>query len=327
MKALIAPQYGSPDTLEISDIAIPTIKDNEVLIKVYASSINSHDHRTLKGKPFLVRLKYGLFKPQKNNILGTDIAGVVETVGKNVTKYKAGDAVYGCLADNGGGGGFAEYVCAAENTIAFAAQGISYEEAASLPMAAVTALQGLRDLGKIRAGQKVLINGASGGVGSFAVQIAKAYNTEVTAVCSNRNIQFLRDIGADHVIDYAKADFSQDNKTYDLIIDIAANHSLREIRRVLKPNGTCVVIGFSCFSYLLQVMLKGAGKAKNQNKNVVMLMADNSKKEDLDFINTLYESQKLKPLIDEVYTLDNAKKAFEYFEKEHARGKVVIKIV
>ena len=327
MKALVVPSYGSPDKLEISDVDIPEIKDDDVLIQVHASSINSHDYRTLKGKPFLVRLQYGLLKPKQNTVLGTDIAGVVEAVGKSVTAYKAGDAVYGCLADNGGGGGFAEYACAKEKIITFTAKGMSFEEAASLPMAAVTALQGLRDSGKIRAGQRVLINGASGGVGTFAVQIAKSYDTEVTAVCSGRNAQLLRGIGADRVIDYEKTDFIRENDRYDLIIDIAANHSVNEIRQVLNPDGTCVVIGFSGFSYLFQIMLSGRGNAKNQNRKVVMLTADNSSKDDLDYINRLFESRKIKPSIDEVFTLDEAEKAFTYFEEKHAKGKVVIKIV
>ncbi|MHC6204123.1 NAD(P)-dependent alcohol dehydrogenase [Breznakiellaceae bacterium SP9] len=327
MKAINCAQYGSPDVLKLIETEKPTPKDDEVLVKIHTSSINSYDWRIMRGNPFLVRLREGLFKPKKNKILGTDIAGIVEAVGKSIKNFSIGDKVYGCMADSSGDGGFAEYKCAKESVLAPVPSGITLEQAASVPMAAVTALQGLRDVGEIQKGQKVLINGASGGVGTFAVQLAKYFGAEVTGVCSTRNAEMVRSIGADHVIDYTKEDYTQSGQQYDLILDIVANHTLSECRRTLKPNGTCAVVGFSTLGFVMKIMLFGKKTVKKDGKKVALVMANNTRGQDLAFLNPLLESEKVVPVIDGRYTLGNIQKAFEYFEKEHAKGKVVIKVI
>ena len=327
MKAICCPQYGKPDVLKLVDTKMPTPKEDEVLIEVHAASINSYDDRIMQGKPFLVRLREGLWRPRGGKkILGADIAGKVEAVGKSVTSLAVGDRVYGCLADTSGDSGFAEYACAKASVLAPMPEGFSFEQAAALPMAAVTALQGLRDMGRIKPGQKVLINGASGGVGTFAVQIAKAFGAEVTGVCSGRNTAMVRAIGADTVIDYTKEDFIQRNEQYDLILDIAANRSLTEYRQALKPDGVCAVVGFSSIGFLIRLMLFGQKSTKKDGKKLALVMADNTKRQDLIFLNELFEAGKLTPIIDGCYPLVETKKAFEYFEKEHAKGKVVLMI-
>ena len=325
MKAVCCPRYGTYEVLKLVEIEKPSPKDNEVLMKVHAASINSHDDRIMRGKPILVRFREGLFTPRRGKkILGTDIAGTVEAVGKSVTGFSIGDRVFGCIADTSGGNGFAEYACAKASELAPIPKGISFEQAASVPMAAVTALQGLRDAGKIRQGQKVLVNGASGGVGTFAVQIAKAFGAEVTGVCSSRNIDMVRSIGADYVIDYTKEDFTKSGLEYDLILDIAANHSLAEYRQALKPNGICAVIGFSTFAFLFKIMLFGKQTTKKDGKILALVMADNTKSGDLLVLNQLLESGKVSPVIDGSYSIDETAKAFQYFQKEHAKGKVII---
>lgn len=323
MKAVQCTKYGPPEVLKIIEQKKPRPKENEVLVRVRAASINAYDARIMRGSPAPVRLQEGLLKP-KNKILGADIAGTVEMTGKNITGYAVGDLVYGCLSDGGGDSGFAEYAVAKEEALAPIPQDIPFEQAAAVPMAAVTALQGLRDIGGIQRGQRVLINGASGGVGTFAVQLSRAFGAEVTGVCSGRNAQMVRKIGADAVINYEKEDFTKSGGQYDLILDIAANHPLREIRRTLKPGGVCAVVGFSGFRHLVKIMLFGKGTMKKDGKKCEMVMADNRNAKDLVFLNGLLSSGEVVPVIDGCYPLADIQKAFAYFENMHAKGKIVI---
>ena len=320
MKAAVYHKYGSPDVIKIAEVSKPVPKEGEVLIKIHASSVNAYDWHLLRAKPFFTRLISGIFKP-KNNILGADIAGVVETTGK---RFNAGDEVYGCLESCGKGGlasgGFAEYVCAKESVLALKPFRASFEEAAALPMAAVTALQGLRDKGQVKPGQQVLINGASGGVGAFAVQIAKAYGAEVTGVCNSGSIAMVRSLGADHVIDYITENFTKTNKRYDLIMDIAANHSVKAYRYALKPGGVCVVVGFSTIRHMLNV----AFSSKRDGKIIGTLMANNKNGDDLLDLNTLLENGKLKIVIDSSYALSEVAEAIRHVETGHPKGKVII---
>ena len=319
MKAAICQRYSSVEVVEMQK---PTPKENEVLIKIKSSSINAYDWHIWKGDPILVRFREGLRKPKPNTILGCDVAGIVEAIGKNIKDFQVGDAVYGCLADGSGDSAYAEYVCAKEGVLAKKPDTLSFTEASAIPMAAVTALQGLRCFGGIKKGQSVLINGASGGVGTFSVQLAKSFGAVVTGVCSTANLDMVRSLDADEVIDYKKEDFTRKKKKYDVIIDVAASHSLREYRRVLKPDGVCVAIGFSSFWKILNVMLFGKCSAKKAR----LLMADNGKREDLEYIHTLFAEGKIRAVIDAEYPLERIKEAFDYFEKEHAKGKVIIKM-
>jgi len=322
MKAIVYTEYGSPDVLELKDVQKPTPKDDEVLIKVHAASVNSGDLHLLRADPFLVRLSSGLLKP-KNNILGADIAGRVEVVGKNVSQFKPGDEVFGDISACSWGG-FAEYVCARENALVLKPANISFEEAASVPMAAVTALQGLRDMGKIQSGQKVLINGASGGVGTFAVQIAKSFGAEVTAVCSTGNMDMARSIGADHVIDYTKEDFTQNGHRYDLILAANGYHSISEYRRVLNPKGIYAMTGGS-MDQMTQAMLQGPWISMTGSQKMGNVLAKPNR-EDLVFIKGLLESGKVKPVIDRRYPLSQVPDALRYLQEGHAKGKVVITV-
>src|SRR5215204_1171772 len=258
MKAIVYYKYCSPDVLEFNEIEKPSPKDNEVLIKVHAASVNPADWHLMRAEPFLARLENGLLKP-KNSRLGADVAGRIETVGRSVTQFQAGEDVFGELPLSGLGS-FAEYVCASEELLVLKPAKLTFEQAAAVPLAAFTALQGLRDKGQIRKGQKVLINGASGGVGTFAVQIAKSYETEVTGVCSTRNLELVRSIGADHVIDYTKADFTKNGPHYDLIFDTVGNRSVADLRRALSPHGICSIAGFTTMSHLFEVLLLGGRK-------------------------------------------------------------------
>jgi NADPH:quinone reductase-like Zn-dependent oxidoreductase len=245
MKAIVCTKYGSPDVLQLQEVAKPAPQNDEVLIEIHAASLNSRDLRMLRANPFFVRLMPGgLFCP-KNKILGADLAGRVEAIGRNVKQFKPGDEVLGYLPSATGRGTFAEYVCAKENMITLKPANLTFEQAAAVPVAAMTALQGLRDKGNIQPGQKILINGASGGVGTFAVQIAKAFGAEVTAVCSTRNLEMVRSLGADHVIDYQKENFTQNGQQYDLIMAVNGYHPLSDYLHALKPEGTYVVAGGS----------------------------------------------------------------------------------
>jgi NADPH:quinone reductase-like Zn-dependent oxidoreductase len=323
MKAIVYTRYGSPNVLHLKEVAMPAPKADEVLIKICAASINAADWYALKGDPFLVRLMNGGILKPKKTILGFDIAGQIEAIGENVTAFKVGDAVYadtsGC-----GGGGFAEYVCVPEGAIALKPARLTFEEAAAVPMAGITALQGLRDKGKIQAGQTVLINGASGGVGTFAVQLAKAFGAEVTAVCSTRHIEMVRALGADHIIDYTRENFTRNGQRYDLIIAANGYHPLRDYRRALKPKGIYVVTGGK-MAQIFQGMLLGSVVSMFGSKKMGNLMATPNPK-DLVFLSDWLESGKVAPVIDRCYPLSETAEAMRYVGERRAKGKVVISI-
>ena len=292
-------------------------------MEVHAASANAYDWHLLRADPFLVRLMGGgLLKP-KNKILGADLAGRVEAVGRNVKQFQPGDEVFGDISGCGSGG-FAEYVCARENALVLKPDNMTFEEAASIPMAAVTALQGLRDKGQIHSGQKVLINGASGGVGTFAVQIAKSFGAEVTGVCSTRNLDLVRSIGADQVIDYTKEDFTQNGQRYDLIIAANGYHSLSDYRRALSPKGIYVAIGGS-MAQIFQAMLLGPWISMTGSKKMGGLSARPNQK-DLVFMKELLEAGKVVPVIDRRYALNEVAEALRYLGEGHAQGKVVITV-
>jgi NADPH:quinone reductase-like Zn-dependent oxidoreductase len=322
MKAIVYTEYGSPDVLQFKEVVKPTPKDNEVLVKIYAVSANAADLHLLRADPFLIRLSSGLLKP-KNEILGSDIAGRVEAIGNKVKEFKLGDEVFGDISA-GGWGGFAEYVCAREDALVLKPVKLSFEDAAAVPMAAVTALQGLRSKVQIQPGQKVLINGASGGVGLFAVQIAKAFGAEVTAVCSTRNLDIVRSIGADHVIDYTREDFTQNGHRYDLILAANGYHSISDYRQVLTPRGTYVMTG-GAMAQLSEVMLKGPWISMTGSQKMGNLLA-RPNKQDLAFIKELLEAGKVRPVIDRCYPLSEVADAMRYLEEGHAQGKVVITV-
>lgn len=317
MKAIVYTEYGSPDVLQLKEVEKPTPKENEVLVKVQAASANPADWHLMRAEPFLARLENGLFKP-KITKLGADVAGRVEAVGKSVSQFQAGDDVFGELPLNVLGS-FAEYVCASEDALALKPARLTFEQAAAVPLAAFTALQGLRDKGQIQPGQKVLINGASGGVGTFAVQIAKSFETEVTGVCSTRNLDLVRSIGADHVIDYTQEDFTQTGQRYDLIFDAVGNRSVSDLRRALSPNGICAVAGFTSLSRLFQVMFMGG-------KKIGLMETAKGNKKDLLFIKELLEAGKVIPVIDRMYPLQEVPEAIRYLEAGHARGKVIVTV-
>jgi NADPH:quinone reductase-like Zn-dependent oxidoreductase len=319
MRAIVYHIYGSPDVLKLEEVEKPAPKDDEVLVKVYAASVNAADWHLLRGKPFLVRLMgFGLFKP-KNEILGSDIAGRVEAVGRNVKQFRPDDEVFGNIQS-----GFAEYVCAREDALVLKPTNISFEQAASVPIAAVTALQGLRDKGHIQVGQKVLIQGASGGVGTFAVQIAKSFGAEVTAVCSTRNVDMVRSIGADHVIDYTQEDFTRNGQRYDLILAANGYHPISDYKRALSPKGTYVMTGGS-MAQLFQAILLGAWISMTESKKMGNLMAKINQK-DLVCMIDLLESGKVVPVIERRYPLREVAEAVRYLEEGHVKGKVVITV-
>jgi NADPH:quinone reductase-like Zn-dependent oxidoreductase len=323
MKGIVYRCYGSPDVLRYEDIAKPTAADNEVLVKVHAASVNPLDWHDMEGTPYIVRLDDGFGKPE-NPRLGVDFAGTVEVVGKSVKRFKPGDEVFG-----GRSGAFAEYVTVREErAVALKPSNVSFEQAASVPIAGITALQALRDKGQIHAGQKVLINGASGGVGTFAVQIAKAYGADVTGVCSTRNVALVRSIGADHVIDYTREDFTKGAQHYDLIVDNVATHSLREYKRVLNPKGIYVMIGSTTignwFAWLA-TPIEGLMLSPFVSQKFGMFVAELNK-EDLATLGDLMQSGKVTPVIDTRYKLSETPEALRYLEKGHARGKVVLTV-
>ena len=323
MKAMVNTEYGSPDVLHLKELAKPSPKEDEILVKVHAASVNAADWHLLRADPFLVRLMVGgLLKP-KITILGADIAGRVEAVGGNVKEFHPGDEVFGDISACGWGG-FAEYVCARENALVLKPANITFEQAAAVPLAGVTALQGLRDYGQIRPGQKVLINGASGGVGTFAVQIARSFGAEVTAVCSTRNVDMAHSLGADHVIDYTREDFTRSGQCYDLILAANGYHPISDYKRALSPDGIYVMAGGS-MPQMFQAMLLGPWISRNSEQKMVHFLAKPNKK-DLTFIKELLETGKVKPVIDGCYPLSEVAGAFRYMEEEHARGKVVITV-
>jgi len=322
MKAIVFTKYGPPEVLRLTEVEKPIPQDNEVLVKTYAASVNPTDWRLMRADPSFLRLMGGLLKPKpKFQILGNDIAGRVEAVGKNVKQLRPGDEVFGVNVPHAGG--FAEYVCLAESNLALKPAGMKYEEAAAVPLAALVALMGLRK-GQIQSGQKVLINGAAGGIGTFAVQIAKYFGAEVTGVCSTRNLDMVRSIGADHVIDYTKEDFTKSGQNYDLILALAGYHPISAYIRSLSPTGIYVLVGGTS-AQLLQGLLLGPWLSIAGSKKFIFV-AGKANTEDLGFIKELLETDKVRPVIDRRYPLSEVAEAVRYLEKGHARGKVVITV-
>jgi NADPH:quinone reductase-like Zn-dependent oxidoreductase len=319
MKAVIYTQYGSPEVIRIEEIEKPAPAANEALIKVQASSINAVDYRPRSGKPFPLRFMLGFPKP-KNSRLGADLAGRVEAIGENVQQYKVGDEVFGCR-----NGAFAEYVCVPEDRLALKPSNISFQQAAAVPVGAITALQGLRDAGEIRSGQQVLIQGASGSVGIFAVQLAKFFGAEVTAVCSTKNLGMVRSIGADHVIDYTQENFTRKPQRYDLILAINGYHSLSDYKRTLKPQGIYVIAG-GALSQFFHVMLLGRWISKPGGKQIRNMGMAQVNHTDLVILADLLKDGKIKPVIDRCYPLNDIVPAFRYVEDIHPQGKVVISV-
>ncbi|MGB5944455.1 NAD(P)-dependent alcohol dehydrogenase [Paenisporosarcina sp.] len=320
MKAMFYDKYGPPEVLKLIEMEKPIPKDNQVLVKIQASSVNYGNLVLLKGVPYLSRLAFGLLKP-KYTIPGGDIAGRVEAVGKDIKQLQPGDEVFGDLSGCGWGG-FAEYVAVPEDVLVLKPVNISFVEAAAVPMAAVTALQALRDKGQIKSRQKVLINGASGGVGTFAVQIAKSLGAEVTGVCSTRNLDILRSIGADHVIDYTKEDFTKKTQSYDLILAVNGYHPISAYKRALNSHGRYVMVGGGGAQFT-EALVQGPFISLTGNKKMGnMLQRANQK--DLIFMKELLENGKVKPVIDRTYNLSEAHEALRYFEEGHSQGKVII---
>lgn len=319
MKAIVYRNYGSPNVLKYEEIEKPIAADDEVLIKVCAGSVNPIDFHFMRGEPFLIRPMAGLLKPRHTGV-GRDVAGRVEAVGRNVTEFKPGDEVFGTC-----NGAFAEYACASESALVIKPNNVTFEQAASVPVAGLTAWQGLCDKGKIQPEQKVLINGASGGVGTFAVQIAKTFGADVTGVCSTGNVEMVRSIGADRVIDYTREDFTEGERRYDLILDCYAIHSLSALRRVLNSKGIYVGVGGPVGSTLgiLADLIKQLILSPFMSQKFVTFMTKPNKA-DLNIMRELIESGKVTPLIDRRYSLDEVPEAIRYQGEGHARGKVVI---
>ena len=320
MKAIVHTQYGPPEVLQFTEVEKPTPKDNEVLIKLYAASVNPLDLFNMRGAP-LIRLIPGLRTP-KHQVLGCDIAGRVEAVGVLVKQFQPGDKVFGVTGF--AGGGFAEYACVIEDKLALKPANSSFEDAAAVPIAAITALQGLRDKGRIQPGHKVLVDGASGGVGTFAVQIAKSFGAEVTAVCSTRNVDTARSIGADHVIDYTREDFTQSGQRYDLIMGANAYHSIFDYRGALSQGGIYVIVGGG-LPQILQAMLLAPLLSRIGSKKTCFFIANINQK-DLVFLKDLLETGKVVPVIDRRYPLSDAAEALRHLEERHARGKIVLTV-
>ncbi|MEV6653227.1 NAD(P)-dependent alcohol dehydrogenase [Streptomyces sp. NPDC051219] len=324
MKAIVQDRYGSPDVLEFREVDKPVVADHEVLVRVRAAAVNARDWHLMRGDPYLARLVLGFSGP-KAKIRGTDFAGRVEAVGKAVNRFRPGDEVFG-EAD----GAFAEYVCASDDVLERKPANLTFEQAAAVPLAGNTALMGLRDLGRVEPGQKVLVNGASGGVGTFAVQIAKAFGAEVTGVCSTRNMDLVRSMGADHVIDYTRDDFTRNGRRYDVVLDLVGNRSLTECRRALTPEGTLVLSGGGVSEGgslvgPMGLILRGQVLSRFVSQRLLVLTATPNK-ENLAALRELVEPGKVTPVIDRTYPLSEAPEAIRYLEVEHARAKVVITV-
>jgi NADPH:quinone reductase-like Zn-dependent oxidoreductase len=323
MRAVVYRCYGSPDVVELENTAKPTPGDDRVLVKVHAASVNPLDWHYMRGKPLVMRPMSGLGKPDDIR-LGVDFAGTVEAVGKNVRRFKPGDDVFG-----GAGGAFAEYATVREGgSVALKPSNVTYEQAAAVPIAAITALQALRDKAQVHAGQKVLVNGASGGVGTFAVQIAKVYGADVTAVCSTRNMAMVRSIGADHVIDYTREDFTKRPERYDSIIDTVGTHSLSEYARVLNPKGSLVMVGGpneGAWLGALSMVIEAKLAAPFFSQRFIFILAE-MRQSDLDVLRELLQAGKITPVIDRRYPLAETADALRYLELGHARGKVIISV-
>ncbi|HET6919115.1 MAG TPA: NAD(P)-dependent alcohol dehydrogenase [Jiangellaceae bacterium] len=314
MQAFILEKYGPPETLRMAEVEKPAPDADGVLVKVLGVSVNPADWHSMRGKPLFSRATLGLLRP-KHGILGVDIAGQVEAVGDAVTQFKPGDEVYANLLDHGYGG-FAEYVSVPVDVLSLKPANLSFEEAAAVPMAAVTALHGLRHHGQIQPGQKVLINGASGGIGTFAVQIAKSYGPEVTGVTSTRNIDLVRSLGADYVVDYTTTDFARNGRRYDLILDTVGNRSVPDLRRALAEGGKAAVVGFSSVAKLMGVSLRGG--------NDIAMVSAHAATEDMELLSELIEAGKVRPHIDRRYPFAEIPAAIAYLEQGHAKGKVVV---
>ena len=319
MRAAVRNIYGPPEVLKFEEVDKPDLTDDGVLVRVRAASINPADWYTLTGKPYIARTQAGLLKP-KSNRLGTDFSGTVEAVGKDVDDFRPGDEVFGARS-----GALADYVCV-RDAIVLKPTNMTFEQAAAVPVAALTALQGLRDKGQLQPGQKVLINGASGGVGTFAVQIAKALGAEVTGVCSTRNVDLVRSLGADHVIDYTKEDFTIGDRRYDLILDNAGSKSWSETRRVLKPKATIIIVGapkgggfLGPLSHIVKVRLAALG-----SKRKAMFFIAKLNRADLIVMREFFESGKVKPIVDQCFELSKSADAFRYLGEGHAQGKVIV---
>jgi NADPH:quinone reductase-like Zn-dependent oxidoreductase len=324
MKAIVYEKYGPPDVLELREVDKPVVGDDQVLVRVHAASVNPVDWHTMTGTPYMVRMMAGLLKP-KSEFLGVDFAGTVEAVGRDVTQFQPGDEVFGARA-----GAFADYVSVDEERgVVKKPANVTFEQAGAVAVAAISALQGLRDKGQIQSGQKVLINGASGGVGTFAVQIAKSFGAEVTGVCSTRNVEIVRSIGADHVIDYTQEDFTRSEQRYDLMLDVAGNRSWSDCKRVLAEKATLVVVGgpktnrwIGPLSQALKLRLRSLG----ESRRVVAPFLAKIKKEDLVVLQKLLETGTVTPVIDRQYELSEAPEALRYLGDGHAQGKVVITV-
>jgi NADPH:quinone reductase-like Zn-dependent oxidoreductase len=316
MKAIVQNAYGSPDALELKEVEKPVVKDDGILVCVHATAINAGDYFSIKGSPWLVRISVGFPKP-KNYILGWDVAGHIEAAGKKVQRFQPGDEVFGSCSH-----AFAEYVSADADQFAMKPANLTCEQAAAVPTAALTALQALRDKGKLQPGQKVLINGASGGVGTFAVQIAKSFRAEVTGVCSTKNMDLVRSLGADHVIDYTQEDFTRSGKLYDLLLDNVANRTFSDLRRALTPQGRIIPnsghggMRYVFKAYILSSFMRWQGRP--------FVTSVNNK--DLAILKELIESGKVTPVIDRTYSLSEIPEAFRYLNNSHARAKVVITV-
>ncbi len=320
MKAIVYTHYGSPDVLQFKEVAKPTPTDDEVLIKVQAVSVNRSDWEGLRGKPLYARIG-GLLKP-RHHILGSDIAGRVEIAGRNIRQFQPGDEVFGDIL--GRNGGFAEYVCARERALALKPASMTFEEVAAIPQAAVIALQGIREKGQVQPGQQVLINGAGGGAGTFAVQLAKLYGAEVTGVDHTDKLDFLRSLGADHVIDYTQEDFTKNGNQYDLILDLVAHRSVFAYKRALRPNGSYFMVGGSVAT-IFQILLLGPWMRRTTGKNIRLLAVQPNPK-DMVYITELFEAGKVVPVIDRRYPLSEVPEALRYLGEGHARGKLVITV-
>jgi len=321
MQAIVQFRYGSPADLEVREIAVPELDDDGVLVRVRAASVNAYDWHIMRGKPYLVRAVEGLRAP-KQNVLGVDMAGIVEAVGRNVTQFRPGDDVFGEHER-----AFAEYVCAPERALALKPTNLTFEQAAAIPMAGFTALQALRDAGQIQAGQAVLIHGAAGGVGTFAVQLAKAFGAEVTGVCSTGNVDMVRSIGADYVIDYTREDVMTRRQRYDLILDVAGNRSLSDYRRLLVPKGTLVLVGAPQGQWIGPLVrpLTALVWSRFVSQRMRTLLAKRSNA-DMVMLKELIEAGKVTPVIDRTYPLGETADAIRYVEVGHAQGKVVITV-
>ena len=319
MKAIVYTQYGPPDVLHVQEVEKPTPNDNQILVQVHAVSLNPAEAHMMSGM-LMARILggNGLLKP-KNTIPGADFSGRVEAVGKNVTQFRPGDEVFG----RRGSSGFAEYVCVTENPIALKPANMTFEQAAAVPVAGITALQSLRDNGKIQPGQNVLINGASGGVGTFSVQVAKAFGADVAGVCSTKNLNLVRSLGADRVIDYTREDFTRNGQRYDLIIDNVGNHPVSDYVRALNPKGICVVVGYTSMGLVLQYMLLGRLISRFGSKKIGSMLA-HIRQNDLVVLKELMETGKVVPVVDKCYPLSQVPEAYRYLKTRHAPAKIVV---